>query len=191
VRVCAQLGLHICIFFLHFRSKISLSDVMALSAVVLPLGFAIGIRCLVLVLSRTQHPTRLNNFVVVTDTSVPTGIQLQMGVDMDTYAVFFPVFARTYTCVRATGLLCFERMRCGVPPSASISSYIQPADRCAARACDVRVCVCPAHANSSDAFCLLLLILLRLLSRLRSGTETWPWSSSRACGSWRTLFCAR
>ena len=91
--------MHIWIFFLHFRSTISIGDVMALSTVVLLLGFAIGIRCLVLVLSRTQHPSRLNNFHVVPDASVPMGIHLQLGVDMDNFAVVFPVFARTYTCV--------------------------------------------------------------------------------------------
>jgi len=71
---------------------------MALLGAVTPLTFAIGIRCLILALSASQHPSRLNNWQVLSNSSVPAGIQV-VAVDAVTYNLVYPLFSNLYTYV--------------------------------------------------------------------------------------------
>eukprot|EP00750_Incisomonas_marina_P006413 INCI14540.1.p1 GENE.INCI14540.1~~INCI14540.1.p1 ORF type:complete len:292 (+),score=23.85 INCI14540.1:160-1035(+) len=106
-----QVAAQVWIFFLHHRAKITLGAVLGLLAALIPLSFAIGIRCLILVESAMQHPSNLNGWQLSSSNSAPAGITVD-PVDVQTYSIVYPLFANlhTYSQMLLIILSCFRQL---------------------------------------------------------------------------------
>lgn len=93
-----QVAAQVWIFFLHHRAKITLGAVLGLLAALVPLSFAIGMRCLILVESAMQYPSSLNGWQLSDSNSAPAGITVD-PVDVQTYSIVYPLFANLQTYV--------------------------------------------------------------------------------------------
>ena len=84
------------LYFLHHTAKVSLGAVLLLMVALLPLGFAIGTKTMILSLSAAQYPAETSSPVGVA--SVPSGVLVQ-PVELSSFSTAYPLIADLHTYV--------------------------------------------------------------------------------------------